>query len=103
MRPFSYQSVAVIAVITLAILVPAVIARGTMIDGTVMSTSPGALLIVAKSGESVEFVVPSGARIIRDGEPAKLEELQSRDHVSVAASENGQEQVATDIFARSPF
>jgi hypothetical protein len=103
MKPFNYQTVAVAAVLALAILVPAVIARGTMIEGTVMSTSPGALLIMARSGDPVEFAVPNGARIIRDGEPAQLDELQSRDQVSVAASENGQERVATDIFARSPF
>ena len=101
MRP--YQRIVVAALLFMATLVTEVDARGTMIQGTIMSTSPGVLVVLPAEGDPIEFVVSSGTRIIRDGEPAKLEELQTRDQVSVVSQQNGPERMATDIFARSPF
>ena len=93
---------AVIMTLAMFILAPVMLVAG-MIEGTVMSTGQGSLFVVAKSGEHFEIAVPATTRIMRDGQSAKLEDLQAQDHVSVAASERGQERVATDIYARAPY
>lgn len=93
---------AIILMLAMFVLAPALVAAG-MIEGTVMSTSQGSMFVVAESGEHLEISVPSTTRIMRDGQSAKLEDLQAQDHVSVAMSEKGQERVATDIFARTPY
>ena len=90
------------AALVLVVSATVVAAGSILIDGTLMSVSSSSLFIISSNGEHVEVSVPATARIVRDGEPAKLEDLQSRDQVSVKASDGG-EHVATDVFARSPY
>jgi hypothetical protein len=98
----SIQAIAVSLVLALGCFVHEATAKNSMVEGTVMMSNSTTLMLIAKSGDPVEFAVPSTAKVTRDGKPAKLEELQARDQVSVLAS-SGEERVATDVHARSPF
>jgi len=89
--------------VMLLIVLPAWVMAATMTEGTVMGTGPANLFVMTKSGEHIEFAVSTNTRIMRDGQPAKIDELQPRDHVSVAASEGNDSRVATEIIARTPF
>jgi len=89
--------------LVMLMLLPAIVAAGTMIEGTVMSAGASSLFIVSANGEHMEIVVPANTRIMRNGESAKLDDLQKRDQVTVAAAESGEGRVATEIFARSPL
>jgi len=89
--------------VVLAILLPVIASAATMVKGTVMMTSPGNLLIMSAGGEQLGFAVPAGTHITRDGQQVKLDELQARDKVSIAASQTGDDRVATEIMARSPY
>jgi len=83
---------------------PGVAATTKMVEGTVMNTGSNNLFIVASSGEHLEITIPASTHVMRDGREVKLEQLQARDQVSVATSAGGGEQlVATDVFARSPY
>ena len=68
-----------------------------------MGSGSGNLFVMTKGGEHVEFAVPASARIMRDGQAAKLDDIQPRDHVSIASAEGNDSRVATEIIARTPF
>lgn len=85
------------------VMLPAWVLAASMTEGTVMGTGETNLFVMTKSGEHIEFAVPATTRIMRDGQAAKLEQIQPRDQVSVTAAGGNDSRVATEIVARTPF
>jgi len=89
-------------VVGFGIFAPQVMGRSPT-EGVVMSAREVSLLIVASSGDSVEFLVPPSARIIRNGEVAPLQAIQPGDRVIVSTQGGPEDMIAKDIVAVSPL
>jgi hypothetical protein len=61
------------------------------------------LLVTPEAGDITEFMVSPSARISRDGKSTSLDGIQPRDNVVVMYSGNGEDRVASDVVAHSPF
>lgn len=90
----------VIIIAVFGLLAPILLASDT-IEGRVMIVGSTKLTVMADGIHS--FTVASRAKITRDGEKAKLEELQIGDYARVTAERSDHGPVAIAIDARSPY
>jgi hypothetical protein len=74
------------------------LAQAAVYSGQIVNASGGRVTIQERSGQKYDFPIARDIMIVRDGQPAKLDDLQSSDDAMVAVDES---MVAITIDAKS--
>ncbi|MBS0207874.1 MAG: hypothetical protein JSS27_02870 [Planctomycetes bacterium] len=86
--------------VSLALLFPAVIAAASTAEGRVAILVERKLTITAKDGDTRQFDVAANAKIVLNGKPAQLRDIEIGDVVLVTFTSSGASKTATAIAAR---
>jgi hypothetical protein len=97
-------STSVIGVIAIALLaVPTLRAADDMFEGKVLSVGDGTLMIMGKTNnDNKAFTVNAETKVMRNGKPGKLADVQIGDKAKISAASTGGKLIAKEIIAASP-
>jgi len=78
-------------------------AADEMFEGKVLSVGDGTLMIMGKTNnDNKAFTVNAETKVMRNGKPGKLSDVQIGDKAKISAAEMGGKLVAKEIVAASP-
>lgn len=86
-----------------SLIVYGVQAADDVFEGKVLSVGEGSLMIMGKTNnDNKAFKVNAETKVMRNGKPAKLADVQIGDKAKVSGSGMGTDLVAKEIIATSP-
>ena len=91
--------ITLIAAVLISAVLPSEVRADVIHEGKVSSAGQGQIAIIAKNGDNKSFGVAEDAKITLNGKPAKLNDIEVGDVVTLTIKERGGKQVAVVIDA----
>ncbi len=83
-------------------LIPRHVEAAATHEGKVTAVTDGKISILESDGDSFEFNVAADAKIILNGKPAKLSDIEVGDVAQLTVESRGGKKVVVSIVARDP-